>query len=109
MRYQSRNSSSSTGESIAKRSLRPLPCSILSSMRFESMSETLSATTSEMRSPAPYSLQQTNDLFLAQHRGYFARLAHKRQVSSHICVTVKKKRSAATDPLMVGGRTPVCV
>ena len=29
MRYQSRRSSSSTGESIAKRSLRPLPCSTL--------------------------------------------------------------------------------
>src|SRR5215831_15776326 len=31
------------------------------------------------------SLQQANDLFLAQHRGYLARLAHERQVSSHVC------------------------
>ena len=38
MRYQSPNS---RGESIAKRSLRPLPCSMRSSMRSESMSDTL--------------------------------------------------------------------
>jgi hypothetical protein len=53
MRYQSRSNSNSRGESIAKRSLRPLPCSMCSSMRSESMSDTFSATTSETRNPAP--------------------------------------------------------
>src|SRR3954466_14881634 len=53
IRPQSRRSSRSCGESIAKRSLRPLPCSILSSMRRESTSLTLSATTSDTRRPAP--------------------------------------------------------
>jgi len=90
MRYQSRNSSSKTGESMAKRSLRPLPCSIRSSMRLESMSDTLRATTSDTRNLAPIGrsqrglvlwsgcrFRQANDLFLAQHRGYFARLAHE--------------------------------
>src|SRR6266571_5259769 len=52
MRYQSRSSSNSFGESIAKRSLRPLPCSIRSSRRSESTSDTFSATTSETRRPA---------------------------------------------------------
>jgi hypothetical protein len=33
--------------------LRPLPCSILSSMRLESTSLTFSATTSDTRRPAP--------------------------------------------------------
>jgi len=41
------------GDSIASASLRPLPCSTRNSMRSESMSPTLSATTSETRSPAP--------------------------------------------------------
>src|SRR6266850_3747167 len=41
---------------IALRSLRPLPCSTRSSMRSESISPTLSATTSETRSPAPYAV-----------------------------------------------------
>jgi len=51
MRHQSRKSSSNTGESIAWRSLRPLPCSIRSSMRCESMSDTFSAATSDTRRP----------------------------------------------------------
>src|SRR6201998_4517025 len=38
------------------RLLRPLPCSTRSSMRSESTSPTLSATTSETRSPAPYAV-----------------------------------------------------
>src|SRR6266567_3922961 len=46
MRHQSRNSSNSCGDSMAKRSLRPLPCSTRSIMRLESMSQTFSATTS---------------------------------------------------------------
>src|SRR5215467_64584 len=53
MRHQSRNSSNSCGDSMAKRSLRPLPCSTRSIMRLESMSESYSATTSMARSPAP--------------------------------------------------------
>ena len=38
------------------RLLRPLPCATRSSMRSESISPTLSATTSETRSPAPYAV-----------------------------------------------------
>src|SRR5271170_4296760 len=52
-RHQARSSSSSCGDSMAWRSLRPLPRSTRSSMRSESTSPTLSATTSETRSPAP--------------------------------------------------------
>ena len=52
-RHQARSSLSSCGDSMAWRSLRPLPCSTRSSMRSESTSPALSATTSETRSPAP--------------------------------------------------------
>src|SRR5882762_9653299 len=38
------------------RLLRPLPCSTRNSMRSVSISPTLSATTSETRSPAPYAV-----------------------------------------------------
>src|SRR5882672_9062327 len=55
-RHQARRSSSSCGDSMACRSLRPLPRSTRSSMRSESISPTLSATTSETRSPAPYAV-----------------------------------------------------
>src|SRR5271168_101051 len=50
---QSRRSSSSTGDSIAYRSLRPLPCSTRNSMRSLSMSDTFSDATSDTRRPAP--------------------------------------------------------
>ena len=52
-RHHSRSSSSSCGDSIALRSLRPLPCSTRISMRVLSMSPTLSAATSDTRRPAP--------------------------------------------------------
>src|SRR2546428_789122 len=50
IRYQSRRSPSSCAESIAWRSLRPLPCSTRSIMRLESISDTFNATISEKRS-----------------------------------------------------------
>ena len=53
MRHHSRRISSSMGESMAWRSLRPLPCSTRSTMRALSMSDTFSDTTSEALSPAP--------------------------------------------------------
>ena len=53
MRHQSRRRSSTQGDSIAYRSLRPLPCSMRISMRSLSMSDTFSDTTSEARRPAP--------------------------------------------------------
>ena len=53
MRYHSRKISSSMGESMAWRSLRPLPCSTRSSIRPLSISETFSDSTSEALSPAP--------------------------------------------------------
>ena len=52
-RHHARSRSSSTGESMAQRSLRPLPCSTRSVMRSPSTSVTFSATTSLARSPAP--------------------------------------------------------
>jgi hypothetical protein len=52
-RYQSRRRLSSTEDSMAWRSLRPLPCSTHNIMCWESISDTLSETTSETRSPAP--------------------------------------------------------
>jgi hypothetical protein len=45
-RYQSRRRPSSTGDSMAWRSLRPLPCSTRSIMRLESISD--SATPSNL-------------------------------------------------------------
>src|SRR6202022_3776146 len=53
MRHQSRSSSDNCGDSIAWRSLPPLPWSTRSIMRLESMSQTFSATTSMARRPAP--------------------------------------------------------
>ncbi len=52
-RHQSRSNSRSFGDSIAKRSLRPLPISTRNSMRWLSMSATLSATTSMALRPVP--------------------------------------------------------
>jgi hypothetical protein len=52
-RHQARSSPSSCGDSMGWRSLRRLPCSTRRSMRSESTSLTLSAMTSETRSPAP--------------------------------------------------------
>src|SRR5215469_2432916 len=87
-RHQARNSSSSCGDSMAWRSLRPLPCSTRSSMRSESTSPTLSATTSETRSPAPYAVAnaalyfgpgEQGDLLDAQHGRQPARFAHDRE------------------------------
>ena len=51
--HHSRSSASSWGESMALRSLRPLPCSTRISMRVLSMSSTLRLATSETRRPAP--------------------------------------------------------
>ena len=48
-RHHCRSNSSSCGDSIALRSLRPLPCSTRISMRVLSMSSILSAATSETR------------------------------------------------------------
>src|SRR5438132_8157884 len=84
---------------MAWRSLRPLPCSTRSNMRSESTSPTLSATTSEMRSPAPPAfagagsgggecrlvlrprcrLEQQRDLLDAEHGRQPARFAHDRE------------------------------
>src|SRR3954471_16656296 len=86
-RHQARSSSSSCGDSMAFRSLRPLPRSTRSSMRSESTSPTLSVTTSETRSPAPYAvasaalyfgrrLQQKRHLLDAQHGRQPPRLAY---------------------------------
>ena len=79
------------------RLLRPLPCSTRSSMRSESISPTLSATTSETRSPAPYAmasaalyfgprrrLEQQRDLLEAQHGRQPARFAHDREPSGKV-------------------------
>src|SRR4051812_2889003 len=52
-RHHCRSSARSWGDSMALRSLRPLPCSTRISMRVLSMSPTLRATTSDTRSPAP--------------------------------------------------------
>src|SRR6202022_3578229 len=97
--HQSRSSSSSCGDSMASRSLRPLPCSTRNSMRSESISPTLSATTSETRSPAPPAfagagsggsecrlvlgpgrrLEQKRNLLHAQNGREPTRLAHHRE------------------------------
>src|SRR5450631_3664806 len=97
MRYQSRSNSNSRGESIAKRSLRPLPCSMRSSMRSESMSDTFSATTSETPQSGAIGgaqrglvlrpgsrLQQPCDLLQAQDHRDPARLSHEREVPCHL-------------------------
>ena len=47
------NSSSSCGDSMALRSLRPLPYSMRISIRLLSMSSALRCATSDTRSPAP--------------------------------------------------------
>src|SRR4029077_14237492 len=52
-RHQSRNSSSSCGDSITYRSRCPLPCSTRSVMRWLSISDTFRFATSETRRPAP--------------------------------------------------------
>src|SRR5438132_13899979 len=99
MRYQSRKRSSSTGESIAKRSFCPLPCSIRSSIRLESTSDTLSATTGDPQSGAVgraqcglvlrsgCRLQQACNLVETQDQRHLARLAHQRKVPRHVCPT----------------------
>src|SRR5436305_3368142 len=51
--HQARSRSSRCGDSMTLRSLPPLPCSTRMIMRWLSMSETLSETTSLARRPAP--------------------------------------------------------
>jgi len=94
-------------------------------MRSESISPTLSATTSETRSPAPYAVANAALYFGADaacsssvtsstlstvgiRRGYGTTVS-RRARSGRSSVTVKKKRSAETAPLIVGGCMPLCV
>ena len=93
MRHQSRRSSSSTGESIANRSLRPLPCSTRNIMRLLSMSDTFSDADLRHAQPRPIGdaerrlvldagrrLQKARHLLGAENDGDLARLRAKRQV-----------------------------
>src|ERR1700676_1840003 len=94
-------------------------------MRLESMSTTLSATTSEARSPAPYAVANAALYFGAVatrsssvtsstlstvgiRRGY-GTTVRRRARSGRSSVTVKKNRRAETAPLMLGGCTPLRV
>src|SRR5215469_5842992 len=104
-RHQAR---SSCGDSIAWRSLPPLPRSTRSSMRSESISPTLSVTTSETRSPAPYAVANAALYFGADaacsssvtsstlstvgiRRGYGTTVSCRAR-SGRSSVTVKRKR-----------------
>src|SRR3954467_2671197 len=90
-RHQSRSRSSNCGDSIALRSLRPLPCSMRISMRVLSMSPRLSAVTSDPQPGAvsgaecrvvfrPWRrLEQPPDFLDAQHIGKLARVADDNQ------------------------------
>jgi hypothetical protein len=89
------------------------------------MSPTLSATTSETRSPAPYAVASaalyfgpgaawsssvtSSTLSTAGSRRGSRTMVSRRARSGRSSVTAKKKRSAATALLMLGGCTPVCV
>ena len=117
-RHQSRSSSNSCGDSMALRSLRPLPCSTRISIRVLSMSPILRAATSDTRNPAPYAVPRAALYFgpgaasssrptsstlstAGNLRGKRARI-RRRDRSGRSSVTVKKKRSAETEPLIVG-------
>ena len=118
-RHQARSSSSSCGDSMAWRSFRPLPRSTRSSMRSESTSPTLSATTSETRSPAPYAVASaalyfgpgaacsssitSSALSTAGSRRGWRTTVSRRARSGRSSVTVKKKRRAETALLILGG------
>jgi hypothetical protein len=52
--YQSRKQSNNIGDSFAKRSFWPLPCSTFNTIRSLSISETFKATALLIRNPAPY-------------------------------------------------------
>jgi len=94
-------------------------------MRSESMSPTLSATTSETRSPAPYAVASaalyfgpgaarsrsvtSSTLSTAGSRRGSRTIVSRRARSGRSSVTVKKKRRAATALLMLGGCMPICV
>src|SRR5216683_3185534 len=106
--HQSRSSSSSCGDSMAWRSLRPLPCSTRSSIRSESMSPTLSATTSETRRPAPYAVpnaalyfapgadwSSSVDLLDAQHGRQPERLAHHREPPGEVRAVKRRREEEA--------------
>src|SRR5207244_8164173 len=114
--------------------LPPLPRSTRSSMRSESTSPSLSATTSEARSSAPHgsglrsargqapavanaalyfgadvarsSSVTSSTLSTAGIRRGYGTTVSRRARSARSSVTVKKKRKAETAPLMLGGCTP---
>jgi hypothetical protein len=89
------------------------------------MSPTLSATTSETRSPAPYAVASaalyfgpgaawsssvtSATLSTAGSRRGSRTIVSRRARSGRSSVTVKKKRKAATALLMLGGGMPICV
>ena len=105
--------------------LPPLPRSTRSSLRSESISPTLSATTSETRSPAPYAVANaalyfdpdaarsssvtSSTLSTAGIRRGCGTTVSRRARSDRSSVTVNKKRRAETALLMLGGCTPICV
>jgi hypothetical protein len=94
-------------------------------MRSESTSPTLSATTSETRSPAPYAVANAALYFgpgaawsssvtsstlstTGSRRGWRTTVS-RRARSGRSSVTVNKKRRAGTALLMPGGCIPLCV
>ena len=119
------------------RLLPPLPRSTRSSMRSESMSPTFNATTSETRNPAPHgsglwpargqapavanaalyfgadaacsSSVTSSTLSTTGMRRGCGTTVSRRARSGRSSVTVKKKRSAETALLMLGGCRPLCV
>jgi hypothetical protein len=94
-------------------------------MRSESTSPTLSATTSETRSPAPYAVASaalyfgpgaacsssttSSALNTAGSRRGWRTTVSRRARSGRSSVTVNRKRSAETALLMLGGCIPLCV
>jgi len=94
-------------------------------MRSESTLPTLSATTSETRSPAPYAVASaalylgpgaacsrsvtSSTLSTAGSRRGNRTTVSRRARSGRSSVTVKKKRKAETALLMLGGCMPICV
>lgn len=67
-RHHSRSSSRSWGESMALRSLRPLPSSMRISMRLLSISSALRCATSDTLRPAPYLLRYTHRVAISNSR-----------------------------------------
>src|ERR1700726_1926148 len=125
MRYQSRSNPNSSGESIGKAILAPL--ALLDAQQHALGIDVRHLQRHDFGDPQSSAIGGAQRRLVLRPGGRLQRRAISSRlkttgilrgsrtkvrclaISGRSSVTVKKKRSAATEPLMLGARTPACV